>query len=242
MQPDPALAEVVNDLLRTDPRLTAAATLLGSVAVLVSEPKPQRAARKGRKKLPPPRGGVSEQRPTDTVAADIELEVRDGEPDAPAPFAPWLKIVRVKIVSDATRAREGDKGPLVELVVDGGAFAKLRSEDQRRALAIALRGLRCEVREKDAATVVKREPPPLQTWPDTADDLSHLVAALGVDGAEGAAAVSAAERLGKDGLRACVDAFLAVWGASDAFDSSRMTPEMSEALDNLDAAVGGDEA
>lgn len=212
MLPDLDLVKVVNDLLRTDPRLAAAVPLIGSIAVLVSEPKPQR-VRKGRKKLAPPRlpAGVAvtgEGSTTVTLTGDMRSALEEtaaalrgaaegeeaGDDAQPAPAAPWLKIVRVKVVSDATRAREGDKC-LVELVVDGGAFAKLRTEDQRRALALALRGLRAEVREKDGATVVKREPPPLQTWTDTADDLSHLVAALGVDGAEGAAAVSAAEGL-----------------------------------------------
>lgn len=214
MLPDLDLVKVVNDLLRTDPRLAAAVPLIGSIAVLVSEPKPQR-VRKGRKKLAPPRlpAGVAVTGEGSTTTVTLTGDMRSaleetaaalrgaaegeeaGDDAQPAPVAPWLKIVRVKVVSDATRAREGDKC-LVELVVDGGAFAKLRVEDQRRALALALRGLRAEVREKDGATVVKREPPPLQTWTDTADDLSHLVAALGVDGAEGAAAVSAAERLG----------------------------------------------
>lgn len=185
MQLDAELAAVVDDLLRTDTRLLPAAALLGRVAVVVTEPKPERKPRKATpKKRPPPRAdSAAEPQP----APDLDEE-------AAKPLgAPWLKVARARPVSDAIRAAIGGQW-LAVVTVDGGLWGKLRSEDQRRALALALRGLRHEERE-DGSDKVAREAPPLQCWPDTADDLSHLVAALGEDGAAGAAAVSAAESL-----------------------------------------------
>lgn len=231
MQPDSELAQIVDDLLRTDPRLVAAAPLLGRVAVLVSEVKPERPRKaRGPKRLPPLRA-------VGTPDAPVMCEPEAEEDEAPKPAAaPWLKIVRVKIVSDATRAREGDRC-LVELVVNGGLAAKLRSEDLRRALALALRCLRHEERE-DGSSVVKREPPPLQCHPDTADDLSHLVAALGVDGAEGAATVSAAERLATGSvdtrpLEDKVRDLLRAWHSG--------VDDLSDQIVALDAAMRDDE-
>jgi hypothetical protein len=217
MQLDTELAEVVNDLLRTDTRLLAAAPLLGRIAVVVTEPKPERKPRRTSKKLAPPTTAtIAAAGGTTTVtihAGDIdairEVDERlreaaesEGDNDQPKPpHAPWLKVVKPSKVSDTLRAVHGDKFAAV-LQVDGGLWNKLRTEDQRRALALALRRIRHETKD-DGSDKVTIEAPPLQCWPDTADDLSHLIAALGPDGAEGAAAVSAAESLaiaGSDAL------------------------------------------
>lgn len=195
MQADSDLVAIVDDLLRTDPRLVAASPLIGKIAVVVTEPKTERVRKSTAKKRPPPRPGEGTD-PWPPLTGD---EARDvfghGEQDgAPRPLgAPWLKVAKARPINDATRAAIGGQW-LAVVTVDGGLWGKLRSEDQRRALALALRSLRHEERE-DGSDKVAREAPPLQCWPDTADDLSHLVAALGPDGAEGAAAVGAAERL-----------------------------------------------
>lgn len=197
MQADSDLVALVDDLLRTDPRLLAAAALVGKVAVVVTEPKPERVRKGTTKKRPPPRVGVING---NARVGDDDLRAEGSGPldgpldDSPKPAAaPWLKVAKAGKVGDAIRAAIGGQW-LAVVTVDGGLWGKLRGEDQRRALVLALRGLRHEERE-DGSDKVAREAPPLQCWPDTADDLSNLVAALGVDGAEGAAAVSAAESL-----------------------------------------------
>lgn len=253
---DPDLVAVADDLLRTDPRLRAAAALIGRLAVVVSEPKPPpKRKSRGSAKRPPPRVdvGVEGGTTTVTIGTDDAAQIRElgerlreaAEPEADeapaAAGAPWLKVARPFVVGDSLRAVLGDRY-LAGVRVDGGLWTKLRVEDRRRALALALRRL-CHEERKDGSDAVRCEPPPLQCHPDTADDLSHLVAALGVDGAEGAAAVSACERLTVRGdtrsLEDKVQDLLRAWWMAgvDASDE----PELAEAIDALSACMQDDD-
>ena len=179
---DVELVERVDELLRSDPRLAAAAGLIGEIAVLPPSPPKYPKPPKPRKR-PAPRGGEP-----------AELEA-PAEPSAPAgpilPAAPWLKAATAAKISDDLRQLLGDRWRVI-VKVHGGIWSRLTEEDRDRALVCALRGV-SEVEKEDGTTTVQIDKPPIQAWADTADDLSHLIARLGPDGAEGAQAVRAAE-------------------------------------------------
>lgn len=208
-QPDPEITARIDHLLRTDARLLAAAALLGRVPAIVGEPKPARKpkARKARK-LAPPRVGAQETPGEVTFHAEDREALRDmaavlkgaeeaeQEDEAPAPTgAPWLKVAVAKRVSPEMRAALGGKA-LAMVKVDPDLWARLDSAGRDAALVLALRGLHHSERKSDGADLAGLDKPPLQCWPDTAPELSHLVAALTDDPAAAARDSNAAEALG----------------------------------------------
>jgi predicted RNase H-like HicB family nuclease len=208
-QPDPEITARIDHLLRTDARLLAAAPLLGRVPAIVGEPKPTRKpkARKMRK-LAPPRVGAQEAPSEVTFHAEDREALRDAaaalkgaeeaeqEDEAPTPTgAPWLKVAVAKRVSPEMRAALGGEA-LAMVKVDPDLWARLDSANRDRALIIALRGLHHSERKSDGADLAGLDKPPLQCWPDTAPELSHLVAALTDDPAAAARDSDAAEALG----------------------------------------------
>src|SRR5574338_192042 len=175
----------VEDLLRTDTRLASAAPLLGQVHALISEPKPPPQP-KAAKRAPLRPGETPEDREDDE-----EEEAKKVVPGVP----PWLKVAKVKKVTDDLRELFGDKA-LAYVAVDGWLWNHLDAQGKRAALVFALRGLHHVERASDGGDAVKIERPPLQTWADTADELSELVAALTEDPAEAATQSNAAAALG----------------------------------------------
>lgn len=213
---DAELTARANDLLRDEPRLAAGAALLGMVAVLYREAKPEPAPKadkpaKGGKK-PSVRMSVTDNTTTVTFDAgdlaaigDLVGKMRDaaeGEDDQevgpPATPSPWLKVATLakadglaKFKPDTFAASSPyarlNGGPiLAKITVDGGLWDKLDDAGQRAALIDALRGLRHKARAdgSDSAVVEKA---PIRCWPDTAAESQELMAALGPDGAQGAA-------------------------------------------------------
>lgn len=217
---DAELTARANDLLRDEPRLAAGAALLGMVAVLYREAKPEPTPKadkpaKGGKK-PPVRMSVTDNTTTVTFDAgdlaaigDLVGKMRDaaeGEDDQevgpPATPSPWLKVATLakadglaKFKPDTFAASSPyarlNGGPiLAKITVDGGLWDKLDDAGQRAALIDALRGLRHKARAdgSDSAVVEKA---PIRCWPDTAAEAQELMAALGPDGAQGAALTGA---------------------------------------------------
>lgn len=208
-QPDPEITARIDHLLRTDARLLAAAPLLGRVPAIVGEPKPARKpkARKARK-LAPPRVGTQEAPSEVTFHAEDREALRDvaaalkgaeeAEDEQPAPTgAPWLKVAIAKRVSPEMRAALGGEA-LAMVKVDPDLWARLDSAGRDAALVLALRGLHHSERKSDGADLAGLDKPPLQCWPDTAPELSHLVAALTDDPAAAARDSDAAEALGTE--------------------------------------------
>ena len=180
---DVELVERVDDLLRNDPRLAAAAGLIGEIAVL--PPKPPKAPKPRKRRAPRP---------------GEELQAPEPEGPPPAPTLPpqaWLKVATAAKIGDDLRQLLGDRWRVI-VKINGGLWARLSEADRDRALVLALRGL-AEVEKEDGTASVVLEKAPIQCHPDTADDLAHLIAALGPDGAEGAIAVGAAEGFAADG-------------------------------------------
>lgn len=225
---DPDLTATAFDLLRTDPRLLAGAALLGKVAVLYREPKPEpeappadKPAKAGKgPKLPPVRvdsetsGGRTTVRITGDLSglASLAGQMRDaaesGEVTAPPPGppatpSPWhaaavlskadaLAKFRPDTFAESSEWASLNGGPiLAKVIVDGTTFDKLNGAGQRAALVHALRGLRHKSRASDDADIAVIEKPPIRCWPDTAAESQELMAALGPDGAEGAALTGA---------------------------------------------------
>lgn len=211
------------DLLRTDERLLAAAPLLGKVAVLYREPKPEPEAppadkpAKGDKKglRPPPRDGVvsvtftaeSLGKLSDLAdklrGAEASGEVSAPPPGPPACPSPWhaaavlrkadaLAKFRPDTFAESSEWASLNGGPiLAKVIVDGTIWDKLDGAGQRAAMVHALRGLRHKSRASDDADIAVIEKPPIRCWPDTAAESQELMAALGPDGAEGAALTGA---------------------------------------------------
>lgn len=195
MQPDDVIQAQIDDLLRIDTRLQAAAPLIGQVFALITEPKPPSVKKTKRPRKAPPRvatdlstsGGTttvtfhaSDAATLRDAAAAMREHVEGGEEDeqaAPHGPAPWLKFCKVKKVPAEYRALFGDKA-LAVVVVDGWLWARADAETRRAGLVLALRGLEHQERAVDGADMCKRTAPPLQTWPDCVDELSHLVAAF----------------------------------------------------------------
>lgn len=213
MQPDDVIQAQIDDLLRTDERLQAAAPLIGQVFALITEPKPPTAKKTKRPRKAPPRvvtdlstsGGTttvtfhaSDAATLRDAAAAMREHAEGGEEDeqaAPHGPAPWLKFCKVKKVPAEYRALFGDKA-LAVVVVDGWLWASADAETRRAGLVLALRGLEHQERAADGADMCKRTAPPLQTWPDCVDELSHLVAAFTDDPATAAEHSAAVERYG----------------------------------------------
>ena len=213
MQPDSVIQAQIDDLLRTDPRLLAASPLIGQVFALITEPKPPTAKKTRRPRKAPPRvdTGLSVEGCTTTVtfhASDAatlrdaaaalrqhaEGDSEEDEQTTPSGPPPWLKFCKVKKVPNEYRALFGDRA-LAVVVVDGWLWARADAETRRAGLVLALRGLEHQERASDGADACRRTAPPLQTWPDCVDELSHLVAAFTDDPAAAAGASNAAEAL-----------------------------------------------
>jgi hypothetical protein len=195
MQPDALIQAQIDDLLRTDARLLPASPLIGQVFALITEPKPPTMKKPKRARKTPPRvdTGLSVSGGTTTVtfhasdaatlrdaAAALREQAEGDEEDEQAPTSgppPWLKFCKVKKVPNEYRALFGDKA-LAVVVVDGWLWARADAETRRAGLVLALRGLEHQERAADGADTCKRTAPPLQTWPDCVDELSHLVAAF----------------------------------------------------------------
>lgn len=213
MQPDALIQAQIDDLLRTDARLLPASPLIGQVFALITESKPPTAKKPKRGRKAPPRvdTGLSVSGGTTTVtfhagdgaalrdaAAALREQAEGGEEDeqaAPSGPPPWLKFCKVKKVPNEYRALFGDKA-LAVVVVDGWLWARADAETRRAGLVLALRGLEHQERAADGADTCKRTAPPLQTWPDCVDELSHLVAAFTDDPATAAEHSAAVERYG----------------------------------------------
>jgi len=249
-QPDPEITSRIDHLLRTDARLLAAAPLLGRVPAIVGEPKPQRKpkARKARK-LAPPRVGAQEVPSEVTLHAEDREALRDAaaalkgaeeaeqEDEAPTPTgAPWLKVAVAKRVSPEMRAALGGEA-LAMVKVDPDLWARLDSANRDRALIIALRGLHHSERKSDGADLAGLDKPPLQCWPDTAPELSHLVAALTDDPAAAARDSDAAEALGGEHIRDLRD----VWANQVGSDPSEWEDEFPKLAARVRQALGEDE-
>lgn len=222
----------VEDLLRTDTRLASAAPLLGQVHALISEPKPPPQPKP--KKLAPLRPGET---PEDREDDEEEEEETKKVPGVP----PWLKVARVKKVTDDLRELFGDKA-LAYVAVDGWLWNHLDAQGKRAALVFALRGLHHLKRKKDSADDVKIERPPLQTWADTADELSELVAALTEDPAEAAEQSNAASAIGNRrlaSLEAAVRELLRAWQVAD-LGVEQDEPDVFAAIDDLADLVSTD--
>lgn len=235
MQPDSVIQAQIDDLLRADQRLLAAAPLIGQVFALITEPKPPAAKKTKRPCKAPPRvdTGLSVSGGTTTVTfhASDAAALRGaaealrghaegaGEEDEETPSAsgppPWLKLCKVKKVPNEYRALFGDKA-LAVVVIDGWLWARADAETKRAGLVLALRGLEHHVRASDKADMCKRTAPPLQTWPDCVNELSHLVAAFTDDPKAAAEDSRAVESMaqGRRSLRDILaDVLDAAWGA-----------------------------
>lgn len=103
IHPDAELTASVNDLLRTEPRLLAAAPLVGKVAALYRDPKPEAAPPKAGK-MSPPRVDADGTTTVTFTAADLQtLKVAvessgevTGKPPGPAAIpSPWHGVVVV---------------------------------------------------------------------------------------------------------------------------------------------------
>lgn len=188
---DRVLTSRVDHLLRTDPRLVGAASLIGRIAVLpVPEPKPkaEKKAPGRTKKKRPERPG----RPIRDEPPEVEAPPEDG-PAAPPPEA-W-KVVRASKISDRLRAVFGDLYAVVLVVAP--SWHLLGAEERTAALVCALRPIRVEVVEADSGDIVERlhlDKPPIQVWPDTADDYASVLAALAPAGAAPTVAVAESYR------------------------------------------------
>jgi len=190
---DQAVTTRIDHLLRTDPRLAAAAPLIGRIPAIITEPKPPRARRKrGGKKLPPPRPGEIEPL-RDALGLGRDGRDDEDEEQAQGPASPWLKVVKVKKVPPHLKEALGADA-LAIAVVDGWLWGQLNSAIKDAALIVALRSLVWEEKD-DGSDLVRREPPPIQTWPDCIAETSNLVAALTEHPGEAAAMSSAVDSL-----------------------------------------------
>jgi len=165
--PDLDLTAEVDRLLREDPRLVRAAALLGRVAVLpLAPPRPAKPAPKA----------------------------EDGEAEAPAgppPTPPAWRVAQVRKISPALRELFRGRYALT-VTIDPDLWPRLPAEARRGALVHALRGVAVG-ESKAGEETITIERPPIQCWPDTADDTAEVLAALVDAGAWGAQAVAAAE-------------------------------------------------
>lgn len=208
---DAELTTTVNDLLRTEPRLLVAAPLVGKVAALYRDPKPEPEAAPPKaddKKLPPRVDGSS-------PAAEESGEVTAKPPGPAAIPSPWHSVVVLSkadglakfppdLFSDEAFEYDRDNpedgriirnpmngGPiLAKVTIDGTMWERLDGVGQRAALVHALRGLRHKTRASDDADLAVVEKPPIRTWPDVREEATQLMTQLGPDGAEGAALVN----------------------------------------------------
>lgn len=184
---DQDLTDRVNALLRRgDPRLLAAAPLLGKIAVLYNPTKPPKPPAepkpKGARK-PPPRvdGGRS--------VGELQAEAAaSGEVSAPPPGppkipSPWHKIAVAARASEV--ALNGEKY-LAKITVDGGTWDELGERSREIALFLALRALRFKAGEGDASDGAEVEKPPIRAWPDCSGEAAELMATLAPDGAPAA--------------------------------------------------------
>lgn len=197
MAHDPEVTARIDHLLRTDARLSAAAPLIGLVPAIVNEPRLTRVRKsKSRRKHAPPRVDQHAPNVTEMTISPEALDeaLSDGEDTAAAPpHAPWLKVAKLRRVPDALRTALGTEA-LAMVEIDGGLWLRLDEQGRDAALVLALRGAIHEERE-DGSSKMRREVAPLQCHPDTAPELSYLVAALTDDPAAAARDSGVAETL-----------------------------------------------
>ncbi len=174
MTPDTELTARVNRLLRTDPRLLAAAPLIDKVAVRYRPAPPP----KPPKVKPPQRNGQ------DTPESGEVTAPPPGPPPCPSP---WHKAVTIARCSEVDL--NGGKW-LAKATVDGACWDRLNEIGKDAALVLALRGLRHK-ETGDGGDMVKIEKPPIRTWPDVRDEAAEVMGQLGPDGADGAALTGA---------------------------------------------------
>ena len=209
---DAELTTTVNDLLRSEPRLLAAAPLVGKVAVLYRDPKPEpeTAPVSTSDKKPPPRVDGSAPEESGEVTAKppgpaaipspwhgvVVVAKADGLAKFPPDFFPEvpedLRLEESGALTPDAALAEMNGGPiLAKVTIDGTLWERLDGAGQRAALIAALRGLRHKTRASDDADLAVIEKPPIRTWPDTVDEAAEVMVQLGPDGAEGAALIGA---------------------------------------------------
>lgn len=169
--PDLDLTAEVDRLLRQDQRLVQAAALVGRVAVLPL------GAPKAKAEAPP-------------ADADAEGD-EDERPPSPPPTPPAWKVAQVRKISPALRELFRGRYALT-VTIDPDLWPKLTDKAREAALVHALRGVIVSS-TKAGEEKITIERPPVQCWPDTADDTAEVLACLADAGAWGAQAVSAAE-------------------------------------------------
>lgn len=189
---DQDLTDRANAILRRgDPRLLAAAGLIGKIAVLYNPTKPPKPAAdpkpKGKGRKAPPR--VDDPRSASELRAEAEAS---GEVSAPPPGpakipAPWHKIA---VPARASEVALNGERYLAKITIDGGTWDELGERSREVALFLALRALRFKEGEGDAADGAEVEKPPVRAWPDCAGEAGEIMAAM-VDGEQGAALAAA---------------------------------------------------
>lgn len=250
---DPDLTIELFDLMREgDPRLLSAAKLLGLVAVLWREPKPEPAEkpvvlgpdgqpRKGKGSKPPPHADGTPSTRSDSG------EVTAPDPGPPPIPAPWLGVAVAKKADPLAKFKPDTfpKGEwaklnggkiLAVITIDGTMWEKLDDAGKRAALVLALRGLRHKTRVADSADLAVIEKPPVHTWPDTTGEAAELMAALAPEGAPGAELTGClvAGDIG-DQLAESIAAFRRRLDAGQ--DLGDFLPQLRDALEELELVI-----
>lgn len=190
MDIDQPLTDKIDSLLRSDPRLGAAAALIGMVAAVYKEAPPAKAAPTPKEpaegKKPPPRADGSESSRSDASADEVTLP----PPGPPACPSPWHKAA---VLSKANGLAKFDNGqPILAVVtVNGAEWDLLNGGQQEASLVMALRGLRHKERVADGQSLAVVEKPPIRCWPDVREEAAELMAALCEDPAQAAALAGA---------------------------------------------------
>jgi hypothetical protein len=190
MDIDIPLSEKIDDLLRSDERLAAAAALIGQVAAVYKEAPPSKAA-----DVPladKPKGKRPPQRVDGSSAPEVEAKAEEaGEvtlppPGPPACPSPWHRAAVLSKANGLAKFEDG-KPVLAVVTIHGAEWDLLNGAQQTAALVLALRGLRHKERASDGASLASIEKPPIRCWPDVREEASELMAALCEDPAQAAA-------------------------------------------------------
>jgi hypothetical protein len=205
----------IDGLLRTRECLLAAAPLVGKVAVRYRPAPPAKPPKVKPEGKPEESGEVT------------------AKPPGPAPCpSPWHKTA---VASKCSESDINGHKWLAKVTIDGALYERLDEAGKDAALVIALRGLRHRAGD-NAEDKVSIERPPVRCWPDTRDEAVRVMAALGPDGAEGAALVGALSEA--DDLAALEEAIARITRRVDAGqDISNLAAQLREQLDALGLAV-----